>query len=179
MKDYLSVRAAAIAGTLQAMELGKRDQWEYGGVIIANNDGTFRVSKIVTSKDPHGVDLSASYPPGFLNPDTGGVPKAKVSAFRDAVKGFFHVHNDGEEDMFSGQDLESAVRIRTLAYMGDTRTGRIFELDARTMDSLTDSIQRLEPDIHGLVTGGIGQGFAAQGTLVYGPAMARELERAA
>lgn len=177
-QTYRTIREAAIAGTLQAMALGKRDGWEYGGVVIANDDGTFRASEIVTSKDPHGVNLVASYPPEFREGD--GIPKAKLSAFLKVVKGFFHVHNHGERDMFSGMDLRSSVQTRSLAYMGDTRTGRIFEIDARTLDNLMDSIQRLEPDVHGMVTGGIGQGFAAEGTLVYGPAMAaEELQHAA
>lgn len=174
MTTYKTVREAAIAGTLQAMTLAERDGWEYGGVVLAQDDGTYRVSEIVTSRDPHGVNLAWSYPAEFRDEDGVGIPKAKFDAFRKVVLGFFHVHLDGGRDRFSGQDVESAVRIRALAYMGDTRTGRIFEIDARSLPAFTESIQRLEPDLHGLEQGGISQAFAVEGRLVYGPeALAR------
>lgn len=181
METYKTIREAAIVGTRQAIKLAQRDGWEYGGVVLYNGD-EFYVSDIVTQKSDAGVDLETAYPKEFQVPR---LSKEQFADFRKKVVAFFHVHvpySDGTlisvTDMFSGQDVVAAIRLRTLAYLGDGENGDVYELDASTQASFKATTTELEVDKVGIMTVGPDASISAKGTKVY-DANPKELRHAA
>lgn len=164
---YKTVQEAAIAGTRAAIELARRDNWEYGGVVIAVKGG-FIVSELVTSKSTEGIDLSAAYPGKWKGREK--LKRADLPGLTKIIKAFFHVHlthieNNGE--LFSGADVNTASNLRTLAYVGSTKNGKVFMIDASSAAALKASAQRLRFDMVGMLQHGEQSSVAALGAEVF------------
>lgn len=164
---YKTVQDAAIAGTRAAIELSRRDGWEYGGVVIAVKGG-FIISELVTSESEEGVDLSPAYPGKWKGREK--LKRSDLPGLKKVIKAFFHVHlthieNNGE--LFSGADVGTAMIFRTIAYVGSTKNGKVFMIDARSAEALNASAQRLRFDIVGMMQHGERSSTAVLGTEVF------------
>lgn len=153
---YKTIREAGIAGTRAAIELARRDGWEYGGFILKQGEG-YSVSDIVTDKERDAVSLVEATPKDLLarlnalktrydhdEEDTQSFKdefKAFEKEHNERVVGDFHVHvteNRGNDrgEFFSGRDIHNTIQRGIFAYLGHTGTGRVFELDGHTKETL-------------------------------------------
>lgn len=172
--SYPTVRAAGIAGTLEALRKARLNGWEYGGYIIRNSDGTFGFSTIVTSRDPHTVSLFEAIPPGIIvDTSSEGILQVNADQWRTIIAGMFHVHiayaEEGyglKHEWFSPADISTAAYSGGFAYLGAAKHGRIFEVDARSKEAFIDSIAERDMDIE--IRNGVAVPVAlAKGKLVY------------
>lgn len=136
METYKTVREAGIAGTREAIRLALRDSWEYGGLILRQGN-EFIVAGPITDKDIGSIDSSRLLPGGL---DMAGI--------RKLVAGAYHVHvaaDDAGKDSWpakhnssylSGNDVASGLQLMVPVYLGYTGTGKIFETDFTSRETL-------------------------------------------
>lgn len=208
-QTYKTVREAAIAGLQQAIVLAKRDGWEYAGFVFAI-EGGFTISDIVTSQEPHRVSAGQALPKWIADASDELEAQLKASkkdsAEREAlksrfrqlnedaskvIKGVFHTHLTHEPwatsmtRKFSGADLQNAIDQKSLAWLGLTDTGEVFEVDGRDKDVFLASAGELEDATDSQLLGllmlltGNEMPFVAQGTRIYAGNQEEEERQAA
>lgn len=190
---YKTIDEAAIAGTRAAIELARRNGWEYGGYVYAV-DGGFAVTDIVTNEDSSGVSLEDVTPPEIEvlphgKDATEAQSKSFLKALRRFVKGVFHVHVANAPGFdkeltafFSPNDLWNMIGLETFAYLGVTDTGKVYKVDARTPKAFMASTGGLRALPAGAMIMAMVQDlppFAVQGTEIYAGDGAEEARRAA
>jgi hypothetical protein len=170
-----TAREAAIAGLQIAIPLARKNRWEYGGYVLYAPNGKFTYGDIVTSQDQHGVSLETAAPKelkdlsdaldakkGLTREERKEEIKRLNEKSREYIIGAFHVHiTDGKDEdgddvgpsslYFSGTDIVSAARAKWIAWLGHTATGKVFELDGRTQESMlaTSGERKLVSDFFG------------------------------